>query len=157
MRMGHHIFPVRAPSDLIRVFYSGSDDTSYIVCLHERVPERSELWRLNDGGLCEVHLFARVRLLGDFREETFQTFFFNSRRYRIPLIDRRSLNASVEFICFAYVTSEAEVVIYTPNIFVHDWGNYPTMIYPTVSNFTRRAYDPITNQRGFVCDAITSV
>ena len=24
------------------------------------------------------------------------------------------------------------------------------MIYPTVSNFTRRVYDPITSQRGFV-------
>ena len=27
---------------------------------------------------------------------------------------------------------------------------YPTVINPTVSNFTRRAYDPITTQRGLV-------
>ena len=56
----------------------------------------------------------------------------------------------VEFIRFVHVTLDAEVVIYTPNIFVHDWGTNPIMIYPTISNITRRAYNPITNQRGFV-------
>ena len=35
-------------------------------------------------------------------------------------------------------------------MFVHNWGTNPTMIYPTVSNITRRAYDPITTQRGFI-------
>ena len=72
MRMSHPIVPGRAPPDPIRVFYSGSDNTSYIVCLRGQVPERSELWRLNDGGVREVHLFARVRLLDNFREDTFQ-------------------------------------------------------------------------------------
>ena len=65
----------------------------------------------------EVHPFARVGLLDDFREDTFQTFFFNSRRFRIPFIGRRLLNASVEFIRLAHVNSDAEVVIHTPNIF----------------------------------------
>ena len=51
---------------------------------------------------------------------------------------------------FAHITVDVEVVIYNPNIFVHNWGTNPTMIYPTVSNITRRAYDPITTQRGFV-------
>ena len=81
---------------------------------------------------------------------TLQTFFFNLRRCRIPFIGRRLLNTSVEFIRFAHVTSDAEVVIYTPNIFVHDWGTYLTVIYPTVYNLTRRAYDTITTQHGFV-------
>ena len=47
------------------------------------------------------------------------------------------------------VTSDAKVVISTPNLLVHEWGTHPTMIYPTVSNFTRRAYVPITTQKGF--------
>ena len=150
MRMRHPIVHGRAPPDPIRVFYSGSDDTSYIVCLQGLVPEISKLWRLNDGRVREVHPFAWVRLLNNFREDTFQTFFFNSRRCRIPFIDLRSLNTSVKFICFSDVTLDAEVVISTPNIFVHDWGTYPSVIYPTVSNFTRQAYDPITTQKGFI-------
>ena len=60
------------------------------------------------------------------------------------------LNRSVEFIRFTQLSSDAEVFIYTPNRFVHDWGTYPTMIYTTVSNFTRRAYDSIITQRGLV-------
>ena len=43
MRMRHSIVPVHAPTDPIRVFYSGSDDTSYIVCIHGRVPEMYEI------------------------------------------------------------------------------------------------------------------
>ena len=150
MHMRHPIVPCRAPPDPIRVFYSGSNNTSYIVFLHGRVPEIYELWRHNDCRVCKVHSFTRVRLLDYFREDTFQTFFFNLRRSRIPFIGRRSLNASVEFICFADITLDAEVVIHTPSIVVHDWGTYPTVIYPTVSNFTRRAYDPITTQRGLI-------
>ena len=84
MRMRHSIVPGRAPPDPVRVFYSVSDDTietvSYIVCLHGREPKRYELWRINDCGVREVRLFARVRLLDDFREDTFKTFFFDSRR-----------------------------------------------------------------------------
>ena len=72
-------------------------------------------------------------------------------------IGRRLLNASVKFICFANITSDAEVVISTPNIFAQEWGTYPTMIYLNVYNFTRRAYIPITTQKGSFCDAITSV
>ena len=90
MRMRHPIVFVRAPPDPVQVFYSGSNDTidpvSYIVCLHGQVPERSELLRLNDGGVCEVHPFARVRLLDDFRDDNFQTFFFDSWRFRILFI-----------------------------------------------------------------------
>ena len=154
IRMRHPIIPVRALPDPVRVLYSGSYDTieqvPYIVYLNGRVPEMYELWRLNYSGVREVHPFARVQLLVNFREDTFKTFFFSLRRCRIPFIGCKLLNRSVEFICFTHITSDAEVVIYTPNRFVQDWGTYPTMIYPTVSNFTRHAYDPITTQRGFV-------
>ena len=118
MCMRHPIVPVCAPPDPFRIFYSGSDDTinpvSYIVCLHGQMPKRYELWRLNDCGVCEVHLFDWVRLLDNFREDIFKTFFFNLRRCRIPFIGWRLLNAGVEFIRFTPVTSDAEVVIYTP-------------------------------------------
>ena len=152
--MRHPIVPVRAPPDTVIVLYYGSDDTidqvTYIVCLNGRVPEMYELWALNAQVVREVYPFARVRLFDNFREDTFKNFLLNSRRCRIPFIVRISMNNSVKFIPFANVTSDVEVFIYTPNIFVHDWGTNPTMIYRTVSNITQRAYDPITTQRGFV-------
>ena len=107
-----------------------------------------ELWALNAQGVCEVHLFARVRLFNDSKEDNFKTFFFNLCRCCIPFIGRRSLNNTVKLFCFVHVTLDVEVVIYIPNIFVHDWGTNPTMIYPTVSNITLRTYDLITTQRG---------
>ena len=108
------------------------------------------LWALKAQGVRKVHPFARVQLFNDFREDTFKTFFFNLRRCCITFIGRISLNRSVKFICFVHFTSDAEVVIYTTNTFVHNWGTNPTMIYPNVSNITRRAYDPITTQHGLV-------
>ena len=154
MRMRHPIFPGRAPLDPVRVFYSGSDDTieqiPYILCLNVRVPKMYEVWSLNAQGVCEVHSFSRVWLFDYFREDTFKTFFFNSQRCRIPFVGRILLNNSAKFICFVHVNFDAEVVIFTPNIFIHDWGTNPTMIYPTVSNITRRTYDPITTESGFV-------
>ena len=120
MRMRHPIVPVCVPTYPVRVLYSGSDDTieqvPYIFCLNGRVPEMYKLWSLNAQGVCEVHPFARVRLFDDFIEDSFKTFFFDSRICRIPFIGRRSLNNSAEFIRFAHVTSDFEVVIYTPNI-----------------------------------------
>ena len=72
-----------------------------------------------------------------------------SQRCRIPFIGRRSLNGSVEFIEFTDVTLDTSGVISTPNIFVHEWCTYPTMIGPTVSNCNCCAYGPITRQKGF--------
>ena len=104
-----YCYPVHGPPDFIFIHYSGRgngiDRVTYIFCLRGRVPERYKLWSLNAQGVCEVHPFARIRLLDNFREDTFQTTFFNSRRCRIPFIGRRSLNGSVEFIDFADVTS----------------------------------------------------
>ena len=145
--------PFCGPPDPVLFHYSGSSDgidrVTYIVCLHGRVPERYELWSLNEHGVCKVHLFARIRLLNNFREDTFQTTFFNSRRCRITFIGRRSRNGSVKFIEFADVTSDTKGVISTPNIFVHEWVTYPNMIGRTVSNYTCRVYVPITSQKGF--------
>ena len=59
------------------------------------------------------------------------------------------MNGSVKFIKFADVTLDTKGVISTPNIFVHEWGTYPTIIGPTVSNYTCRVYIPITSQKGF--------
>ena len=153
MRRRHPNVPARGPPDHILVHYSVSDDSidrvTYIVYLNGRVPERYELWSLNAQGVREVHPFAGIRLLDDFGADTFLTTFFNLRRCRIPFISRRLLNGSVEFIEFADVTSDTEGVISTLNLFVHKWGTNPTTLWPAVSNFTRRAYVPITIQKGF--------
>ena len=115
------------------------------------VPEKYELWSLNAQGVREVHPFARVRLFDDLTEDTFRTTFCNSRRCRIPFIGQRSLNGSVQFIRFADVTSDSTSnIISNRNIFVHPWGNYPTLIRPTCSKYTCRAYVPITCQKGLI-------
>ena len=97
----------RGTPEPILVCYPGSgaaaSSLAYIVCLHERVPEKYELWSLNSQGVRKVHPFARVKLFDDFTEDAFRTTSFNSRRCRIPFIGRRSLNGSVEFIRFADV------------------------------------------------------
>ena len=68
----------------------------------------------------------------------------------VLLIGRKGLNGSVEFIRYSDVTSDsASEIISTQNIFVHSWGKYPTMIGPTFSNYTCRAYVLITCQEGF--------
>ena len=153
MRGRHPTVPVSGPPYSVLVHYSVSDDyiyqVTYTVYLHGRVTKRYELWSLNAQGVCKVHPFTRIWLLDDFRADTFKTTFSNLQRCRIPFMGQISLNGSVEFICFADVTSDTEVVISTPNLFVHEWGTNPSMLWPTVSNFTRRAYVPITSQKGF--------
>ena len=80
----------------------------------------------------------------------FSGTFFNSRRCCIPFIDQRSVNGSVEFIRFADVIADSTSnIISTRNIFVHPWGKYPTLIGPTCSKYTCRAYVPITCRKGF--------
>ena len=132
MRRRHLNVPIRGTPDPVLVHYSGSGDgidrVTYIVCLYGKVPKRYKLLSMNEQGVCEVHPFARIRLLDDFRADTFQTTFFNSRRCRIPFVSRRLLNGSVKFIRFADVTSDTEVVISTPNLFVHEWGTNPTTL-----------------------------
>ena len=140
--------------DPVPVSYAGSDaaapSVSYIVCINGRVPERYEVWCLNRHRVREVNLTAQVKLFTLFDENTFRSTFYDSRRCRVPFIGRKGLNGSVEFISYLDVPSDsASDIISTQNIFVHSWGKYPTMIGPTCSNYTCRAYAPITWQEGF--------
>ena len=143
------------PPNPILVCYPGSGAAAsllaYIVCLHGRVPEKYELCIMNAQGVREVHLFARVRLFDGFTEDTFRTTLYNSLRWRIQFIRQILLNGSVQFIRFSDVTSDSTSnIISTRNMFVHPWGNFSTLIRPTCSNYTCRAYVPIILQRGFI-------
>ena len=57
----------------------GEIDVSYIRCLDGWVPEDFELWDLAEDGVRKVHPSARVKLLDNFREDTFPTHFVNAR------------------------------------------------------------------------------
>ena len=142
------------PPDPVFVWYPGSDaaasSVKYIVCLYRRVPERYEVWSLNAHRVRKVHLTARVKLFDLFAEETFRSTFFNSRRCHVQFNGCRSVNGSIEFIRFADVIAvSTSNIISTRNIFVHPWGKYPTLISPACSEYTCRAYIPITCQKGF--------
>ena len=132
MPMRHPIVPVRAPPDPARVLYSGSDDTieqvPYILCLNGRVPEMYELWDLNPSRVREFHPFAWVQLFDDFREDTFKTLLFNSRRCRIPFFGRISLNNSVKFLRFVHVNFDSEVVIFRVKIDVDKAEKLDTIV-----------------------------
>ena len=113
----------------VTVLWSGSTDVlkvAYIRCLNGQVPEAFELWALVDDGVREFHPYARVL--------------------------NEALNASVEFIYVFCITQHVGIrVDYTPNIFIHSWGvNATDMIPANVSTITRRAYDPIFLNHGFV-------
>ena len=74
------IIPVRAPPQLVTFIWYGSANVikvTYICYLNGRVPEAFELWVFEDDGVRKVHMYARVKFCSEFREDTFQTFFFN--------------------------------------------------------------------------------
>ena len=136
------------------VRYPGSNAAAssikYIVCLNGRVPERYVVWNMNAQGVREVHPISQFNIFDAFAEDNFRSTFFNSRRCRIPLIGRISVNGSVKFIRLADVIADStSYIISTRNIFVHPWGKYPTLIGPTCSKYTCQAYVPITFQKGF--------
>ena len=123
------------PPDPVFVRHPGSDAVAslvkYIVCINGRVPERYEVWSLNVHRVREVHPTARVKLFDLFAEDTFRSTFYNSRRFRVPFIGRRSVNGSIKFIRFADVIADSTSdIISTRNISVHPWGKYPTLIGP---------------------------
>ena len=128
-------------------------------CLNGQVPEAFELWALSDDGVHVVHPYARVRLLSEFREYTFQNFFFNSRRFQINFFGRRAVNNSVEFIAVVRVNHHfGSRVDYTPNMFIHSWGVNPTDTIPSnVSTISRRAYDSIRTFMNSSCSPIAIV
>ena len=95
-----------------------------------------------------VHPTGRVKLFDLFAEDNFRSTFFNSRRCRVLFIGRRSVNGSIKFIRFADVIADStQDIISTRNIFVHPWGKYPTLIGPSCSKYSCRAYIPITYQK----------
>ena len=116
------------------------------------MPEAFELLALADDGVCKVQPYPRVKLRSEFREDTFQTFFFNARRFQITFLFRRSVNGSVESIEVVRVTQHVgSRVNYTPNMFIYSWGVNPTdTIPPNVYNITWHAYDPICTFHGLV-------
>ena len=155
MRILQPIIPVRAPPQTVTVIWSGSADAlevTYIRCLNGSVTKAFELWALAEDGVCEVHPYARVKLLFEFRKYTFHTHLFNARRLQIPFLGRRALNTSFKFLDVVCVTHHiGSLVDYTPNIFVHSWGVNPTdTTPPNVSTITRRDHDPIHTFHGFV-------
>ena len=131
------------PVQALRSGRGGKIDVPYIRCLNGRVPEDFELWALAEDGVFEVQPSARVKLLDDFREDTFHTHFFNARRFQIPFLGRRSVNTSAEFLDAARATQLVGscVASWTENIFVYYWVLYPSMIPHTVSTIKRRAYN----------------
>ena len=150
MRVPQPIIPVRVSPQPVQALCSGRGDqidVPYIRCLGGRMIEAYELWALVEYVVLKVHPYAIVELLYDLREDTFHTHFFNSRRFQIPFLGRRSVNTSVKFTDVARTTQQviSRVASWTKNIFVHSWGHYPNMIPHTISNITRRAYNvPVT-------------
>ena len=150
MRIPKPIILFRAPLQPVQVLCSGRGgkiDVPYIRCLDGRVPEAYELWDIAEDEFCEVHPYNRVRLLYEFREDTFHTHFFNLQRFQIPFLCRRAVNDSVKFLDVVYTTQHVQIrVDYTPNIFIQSWGvNRINMSPPNVSTITRCAYNlPVT-------------
>ena len=109
MRVLQPIIPFLVPLQSVQVFCSsrcGEINVLYICCLDSRVPEACELWVLAEDGVCEVHPYARVELLPDFREDTFHTHFFNAQQFQIPFLCSRSVNMSVEFLDVVRITQQ---------------------------------------------------
>ena len=68
------ITPFHAPPQPVTVLWSRSADVievPYILCLNGQVPEAFELWALADNGVREFHPYDKVKLLSQFREDTF--------------------------------------------------------------------------------------
>ena len=150
MRVPQPIIPFCAPPQPVQVIFSGRGgkiDVPYIRCIEGQVPETYELLDLDEDGVCEVDPYARVRLLSKFREDNFHTHFFNARRFQIPFLVHRSVNENVEFLDVVCTTQHvrSRVASLTPNLFLHSWGHYPTIIRPNVSTMTQGAYNlPVT-------------
>ena len=101
MRIPQPIIPFYAFPQPVTVIRSGGGDeveVPYIRCLNGRVTKAFELWALAEDGVREVHPYARVRILSEFREDNFHTHFLNLRRFKIPFLGRRAVKNSVEFL-----------------------------------------------------------
>ena len=121
-RIPQSIIPFSVPLQPVTVLRSGSTDIiedPYIRCLNGQVPEAFEVWSLADDGFREFHPYARVKILSEFREETFHAFFFNAQQLQIHFLVCRALNNSVKFLDVVHTTQHVgSRVDFTPNIFV---------------------------------------
>ena len=122
MRIPQPIIPVRAPPQPVTVIWSGSTvalEVLHIRCLNGRVPKTFEVWALAEDGVREVHPYARVKLLSDFRKYNFHTHFFNAQQFQIPFLGFRALNDIVEFIDVVRTTQHfgSRVDYHSLNIF----------------------------------------
>ena len=137
--------PFVVPPHPVQALHSGRGveiDVLYICCADSMLPEAFELWDFAEDGFCEVHPYARVKILDNFREDTFYSYFFNTRRIQIPFLGRRSVNMSAEWLDIPRADQHVGscVTNWTENFFVHSWGPYPTMIPHTVFTIKRCAY-----------------
>ena len=81
MRLPQPIIPFCTPTQPVQVLCSGRGggiDVLCIRCLDGWVPKAYDLWALAEYGVREVHPYVIVRLLSEFREDTFNTHLFNS-------------------------------------------------------------------------------
>ena len=64
-------------------------------------------------------------------------------RISTPFVNKKIFSGDDNFSVRSDVSEaeklDTEVVISTTNLFVHEWGTNPTMLWPPVFNFTRRA------------------
>ena len=109
------IIPFRSPPQPVQFLCSGRGgeiDVPYIRSIDGRVPKTYELWPLAEDGVCEVHPYARVRLLSEFREDTFPTHFFNARWFQIPFLGCRvvKLTCRLDWVHVVVVDSVGRVL-----------------------------------------------
>ena len=145
MHIPHPAIPFVVPSHPSKALCSGRGveiNVPYICCLDGQVPEAFQLWDFAEDGVFQVHLYARVKLLDYFREDTFYSHFFNARLIQTSFLGCRSVNMSVNFLDAPRSTQKvgSRVATWTKNIFVYSWGPYPTVIPHTFSTIKRRAY-----------------
>ena len=124
MCINQPVIPLRVPPQPVQALCSGRGgkiDVQYIHCLYGCVPEAYEIWSIAEDGVREVHPYSRVRILDDFREDTFHTHFFNAQRSQIPFLGRRSVNMSVKFLDVVRTIQQvgSRVDSWTENIFFH--------------------------------------
>ena len=146
MRIPQPAIPFVVPPNPVQALCSGRGgeiDVPYICCLGGRVPEAFELWAFDEDVVREVHPYARVKLLDDFREDTFYSHFFNARRIQIPFLGRRSVNMSVEFLDAPRATQKVgssiatwtENILLFPTLFLLSRDMHMILLLPTTLSY----------------------
>ena len=158
MRIPQPVIPEFVPPHPVQALGSdrgGDIDVLYIRSFDVWEPKDFELLSFAEEIVCEVHPYARIKILDNFREDTFYSHFFNARRIHITFLGRRSAHMSVEWFDVPRVAQQVGscVASWTENIFVYSCGPYPTMIPHTVYIIKRSAYDVPVNPHALACRA----